>query len=76
MDIFAVSFEVDLVRCSFVSLHQWSQFNQTAASCICIQMGKILAIISLAKSFEQLAMQSLQEGQFLKPTETELSGYN
>ena len=76
MDIFAVSFDVDLVRCSFVSLHQWSQFNQTAASCICIQMGKFLAIISLAKLFEQLEMQLLLKGQFLKPTETELCGYN
>ena len=76
MDIFDVSFDVDLVRCSFVSLHQWSQFNHTAASCICIQRGKVLAIISLAKLFEQLEMQLLLEGQFLKPTETELSGYN
>ena len=58
VDILSVSFDIDLVRCSFVSLHQWSQFNQTAACCICILMGKFLAI-SLAKLFEQLEMQLL-----------------
>ena len=39
-------------------------------------MGKVLAIVSLAKLFKQQKMQLLLEGQFLKPTETELCGYN